>query len=61
VLDGIRLKHPPLSRMLVGMGISNLRDLSEIAAITFHDVIVSHKSFTDALLFHELVHVEQHR
>ena len=38
-------QNPPLSRMLVGMGISNLRDLSEIAAITFRDLIVSHRSY----------------
>jgi hypothetical protein len=29
-------------------------------AITFVDVIVSHQEFTDALLFHELVHVAQY-
>jgi hypothetical protein len=28
-------------------------------AITFVDVIVAHQEFTDALLFHELVHVTQ--
>ena len=31
-----------------------------MAAITFVDVIVSHEDFTDALLFHELVHVAQY-
>jgi hypothetical protein len=61
VLDGTRLENPPLRRVLVGMGFSGLRDLSQITAITFHDVIVSHLPFTDGLLFHELVHVEQYR
>ena len=32
-----------------------------MAAITFFDTVVSHETFTDALLFHELVHVEQYR
>lgn len=31
-----------------------------MAAITFVDVVVSHDEFTDALLFHELVHVVQY-
>ena len=31
-----------------------------MTAITFVDVIVSHQEFTDALLFHELVHVAQY-
>ena len=32
-----------------------------MAAITLSDKIVSHFDFTDGLLFHELVHVEQCR
>jgi hypothetical protein len=32
-----------------------------MVAITFSDVVVSHESFSDGLLFHELVHVEQYR
>jgi len=32
-----------------------------MGAITFSDVVVSHVPFTDGLLFHELVHVEQYR
>jgi hypothetical protein len=32
-----------------------------MAAVTFGDVVVSHQPFTDGLLFHELVHVEQYR
>lgn len=61
VLDGIRLKNPPFHGLLKTLGFSNLRDLSEVSAITFDYVIVSHQSLTDALLFHELVHVEQYR
>jgi hypothetical protein len=32
-----------------------------MAAITFGNIVVSHKPFTHGLLFHELVHVEQYR
>jgi hypothetical protein len=42
------------------MGFRNLPDFSDMAAITYVDVIVSHQEFTDALLFHELVHVVQY-
>lgn len=41
-------------------GIHNLPDFADMAAITFVDVIVSHYEFTDAVLFHELVHVVQY-
>jgi hypothetical protein len=60
VLDGIRVENPPFYPMLAGMGFSNLPDFSQMAAITFCDVVVSHVPFTDGLLFHELVHVEQY-
>jgi hypothetical protein len=61
VLDGIRVENPPFYPMLAGLGFSNLPDFSQMAAITFCDVVVSHVAFTDGLLFHELVHVEQYR
>jgi hypothetical protein len=32
-----------------------------MAAITFSDVVVSHEPFSNGILFHELVHVEQYR
>jgi len=32
-----------------------------MAAITFYDIVVSHDVFSNGLLFHELVHVEQYR
>jgi hypothetical protein len=47
--------------MLEDLGISNLPDFSQMTAITFQDVVVSHEPFSDGLLFHELVHVEQYR
>jgi hypothetical protein len=61
VLAGIRVENPPFYPMLAGMGFSDLPDFSKMAATTFCDVVVSHVPFTDALLFHELVHVEQYR
>jgi hypothetical protein len=61
VLHGLRVENPPFYPLLAGMGFSNLPDLSQMAAITFCDVVVSHAPFTEGLLFHELVHVEQYR
>jgi hypothetical protein len=61
VLHGLRVENPPFYLMLAGMGFSDLPDMSQMAAITFGDVVVSHVPFTDGLLFHELVHVEQYR
>jgi len=61
VLHRIRVENPSFYTMLAGMGFSNLPDFSHMAAITFRDVVVSHGPFTDGLLFHELVHVEQYR
>jgi hypothetical protein len=60
VLHGIRVGNPPFYPMLAGMGFSNLPDFSQMAATTFCDVVVSHVPFTDGLLFHERVHVEQY-
>jgi hypothetical protein len=47
--------------MLRRFGFSNLPDQSTMAAITFCDVVVSHEPFSNGLLFHEVVHVEQYR
>jgi hypothetical protein len=47
--------------MLRSMGFQNLPDQSAMAAITFSNVVVSQVPFSNALLFHELVHVEQYR
>ena len=60
-LAGERVPNPDFYPMLVVMGFANLPDQSGMAAITFSDVVVSHVPFSDALLFHELVHVEQYR
>ena len=43
------------------MGIKNLPSFEEVAAITFIDVVVHNAPLTDAITFHELVHVEQYR
>ncbi len=60
VLSGTRVSNPPMYAMAKMMGIRNLPHFAEMAAITFVDVIVSHQEFTNALLFHELVHVVQY-
>src|SRR5258707_9631447 len=60
VLHGIRVSNPSMYAMAKMMGIRNLPDFSAMAAITFVDVVVSHQEFTDALLFHELVHLVQY-
>jgi hypothetical protein len=52
---------PPFYEMLRQMGLVNLPDFSTMVAVTFDDVVISHQPFTDGLLFHELVHVEQYR
>lgn len=59
VLKSSRVSNPSMYTMAKMMGIRNLPDFADMVAITFVDVIVSHQEFTDALLFHELVHVVQ--
>jgi hypothetical protein len=60
VLHGTRVSNPSMYAMAKMMGIHNLPDFAGMAATTFVDVVVSHQEFTDALLFHELVHVVQY-
>jgi hypothetical protein len=60
VLHGTRVSNPSMYTMAKMMGIRNLPDFADMVAITFVDVVVSHDEFTDALLFHELVHVVQY-
>jgi hypothetical protein len=60
VLHGTRVSNPSMYAMAKMMGIRNLPEFADMAAITFVDVVVSHEEFTDALLFHELVHVVQY-
>ncbi len=61
VSEGECVEVPPFYRWLARVGFSNLLDVSNVAAITFCDVIVSRGHATDHVLFHELVHVEQYR
>jgi hypothetical protein len=61
VLRGERVGNPDFYPMLRGLGFNNLPDQSTMGAITFNDVVVSHEPFSNGLLFHELVHVEQYR
>ena len=60
VLRSSRVPNPSMYTMAKMMGISNLPDFSDMAAITFVDVVVSHEDFSNDLLFHELVHVVQY-
>ena len=61
VLQGERVPNPDFYPMLKSLGFNNLPDQSTMGAITFCDVVVSHEPFSNGLLFHELVHVEQYR
>jgi hypothetical protein len=61
VLSGERVTDPDFYPMLRSLGFDNLPVQSTMGAITFSDTVVSHGPFTDGLLFHELVHVEQYR
>jgi hypothetical protein len=60
-LTGERVTNPEFYPMMQVAGFDNLPNQSTMAAITFSDCIVGHVPFTDPLLFHELVHVEQYR
>jgi hypothetical protein len=61
VLRGERVGNPDFYPMLRSLGFNNLPDQFNMGAITFNDVVVSHEEFSNGLLFHELVHVEQYR
>jgi hypothetical protein len=61
VLEPERIGNPEFYTMFQGLGFSNLPNFSQMAAVTFKDVVVSHEPFSDGLLFHEFVHVEQYR
>src|SRR5258708_33275481 len=60
VLNGTRIPNPAFYSMARMMGFHNLPDFSDMTAITFVDVVVSHEKFADDLLFHELVHAVQY-
>ena len=61
VLDGERIANPSFYPALQAAGFGNLPDHSMAQAIIFADCVVAHVHFTEPLLFHELVHVEQYR
>jgi hypothetical protein len=60
-LQNERVGNPGFYPRLKSWGFSDLPEFTPMAAITFQDVVVSHEPFSDGLLFHELVHVEQYR
>jgi hypothetical protein len=60
ILRDTRVSNPSMYAMAKMMGIRNLPDFADMAAITFVDVIVCYEECTDALLFHELVHMVQY-
>lgn len=59
-LNGERVQDPSFYTMARMMGFKNLPSFSNVKAVTFVDVIVSHEPFTNDLLFHELVHAVQY-
>lgn len=60
-LQDERVANPAFYPMVKSLGFVDLPDQTTAAATTFSDVIVSHNEFSNGLLFHELVHVEQYR
>jgi hypothetical protein len=56
-----RASEPSFYRQLKGLGITNAPPFSDMAGITFQDVIVHAGQLTRPLLFHELVHAVQYR
>jgi hypothetical protein len=61
VLMGERVGNPDFYPQLRELGLANLPDFGQMAAVTFNEVITSHSPVNSSLLFHELVHVEQYR
>ncbi len=66
VLDDVRVVRgragePTFYRQLRGLGITNAPPFSEMAGITFNDVVVHIEPLTRRLLFHELVHAVQYK
>jgi hypothetical protein len=61
VLSGKQIVNPDFCAMLRSWGFRNLPDQSATVTLTFSNTAVSYGQFTDELLFHELVHVEQYR
>lgn len=66
VLDTVRVirgraAEPSFYSHLRAMGIRNAPPFSEMAGITFQDVVVHVEPLTRSLLFHELVHAVQYK
>jgi hypothetical protein len=66
LLADVRVVHgtvvdPPFYPQLRSLGFGNAPSFSELAGITFIDVIVHAQPLTRELLFHELVHAVQYR
>jgi hypothetical protein len=55
-----RAGEPSFYRQLRGLGIVNAPPFSDMAGITFQDVVVHAEPLTRSLLFHELVHAVQY-
>ena len=56
-----RASKPPFYSQLRSLGITNAPPFSEMAGITFQDVIVHVEPLQTPLLFHELVHAVQYK
>jgi len=66
ILDGVcvirgRAGEPSFYPRLRAMGIRDAPRFSEMAGITFQDVVVHAEPLTPTLLFHELVHAVQYK
>jgi hypothetical protein len=56
-----RASEPSFYRQLRSLGITNAPPFSEMAGITFQDVVLHAEPLTRPLLFHELVHAVQYQ
>src|SRR5208282_5187066 len=66
LLDEVRVvrakvSDPSFYAQLRSLGIHNMPAFSDLAGITFVDIVVHAAALTRSLLFHELVHVVQYR
>lgn len=66
ILSGVRVaqgraSEPPFYSQLRALGIRNAPPFSNMAGITFEDVVVHVEPLTTSLLFHELVHAVQYK
>jgi len=66
ILSGVRVaqgraSEPSFYSQLRALGIRNAPPFSDMAGITFEDVVVHVEPLTTSLLFHELVHAVQYK